>query len=256
MSIGKQGRGFFPNIKLTVSYDGADFAGWELQPGKRTIRGEIEKALQVIYKKKITARAVSRTDAGVHALDNVIFFKPPYKIPRESIVKALNALLPEDLRALKAEEQANDKVKGKTYEYLIFNGPIMPPHLRKIAWHVKPKLNLSAMKKAARYLVGKHDFSSFCAAGGDDNDHVRIIHSLVIGNWSLVIWGKERVIRIRMAGNGFLYKMVRNMVGTLVEVGLGRREPESIKKLILAKDRRQAGKTAPGRGLCLVRINF
>jgi tRNA pseudouridine38-40 synthase len=148
--------------------------------------------------------------------------------------------------------------KSKEYEYLIYNGAIMPPNLCRIAWHVKPRLDLAAMKKAARFLVGKHDFSSFCAAGGDDKDFVRIIHQLVISHSSLVIWGSEKikVIRIRMTGNGFLYKMVRNMVGTLVEVGLGKKSISDVKKILGAKDRKLAGGTAPAQGLCLIRVDY
>jgi tRNA pseudouridine38-40 synthase len=146
--------------------------------------------------------------------------------------------------------------KAKEYEYLIYNGGVMPPHLRKIAWQVKPKLDLAAMKKAAKYLVGKHDFSSFCAAGGDDKNFVRIIHSFGIRNSAFGIWDGEKIeiIRLKVKGNGFLYKMVRNLVGTLVDVGLGRKEPAEVKAILAAKDRRQAGRTAPAQGLCLVRV--
>ncbi|MDD5594224.1 MAG: tRNA pseudouridine(38-40) synthase TruA, partial [Candidatus Margulisbacteria bacterium] len=121
-----------------------------------------------------------------------------------------------------------------------------------------PKLDLPAMKKAAKYLVGKHDFSSFCAAGGDDTNFVRIIHQLVISYSSLVIWAgdKVEVIRLRVTGSGFLYKMVRNIVGTLIEVGRGQRDEEEIKTILAAKDRRLAGKTAPAQGLCLVKVSY
>ena len=229
------------NVKLTVAYDGFGFSGYELQPGKRTIRGELEQALKRIYKTPVKLYSSSRTDAGVHALGNVISFVAPSQIDISHLPAAVNSLLPDDIRVVKAEAvkdkfNARFDAKSKTYEYLIFNGRIMPPSIRKVAWQVKPKLDLAAMKKAAKYLVGKHDFSSFCAAGSDDRDFVRKIHSLVIGNWSLVIWGGEKteVIRLRITGNGFLYKMVRNLVGTLVEVGLGQREPGEIKEILVA----------------------
>jgi tRNA pseudouridine38-40 synthase len=251
------------NLKLIIQYDGSGFSGYELQPGKRTIRGELEQAFKRIYKTSVKLYSSSRTDAGVHALGNVISFHAPLEIELSHLPAALNSLLPEDIRVIKAESVKDDfnarfDAKSKTYEYLIFNGRIMPPSIRKLAWQVKPRLKLTAMKKAAKYLVGKHDFSSFCAAGSDDKDFVREIHSLVIGNWSLVIWGgeKKEVIRIRITGDGFLYKMVRNLVGTLVEVGLGQREPGEIKEILAAKDRRQAGKTAPAHGLCLIKVVY
>ena len=148
--------------------------------------------------------------------------------------------------------------KSKEYEYLIYNGQVLPPHIRHLVWHVKPKLDLAKMKQAAKFLVGKHDFSSFCAADGDDTNFVRIIHQLGIRHSSLGIWQgfKVPVMSIRVKGNGFLYKMVRNIVGTLVEIGIGRREVSEVKKILLAKDRKLAGRCAPGQGLCLVKVNY
>ncbi|MDD5593313.1 MAG: tRNA pseudouridine(38-40) synthase TruA, partial [Candidatus Margulisbacteria bacterium] len=172
------------NLRLTLQYDGSGFSGYELQPGRRTVRGELEKALKKLYKSPLKFYSASRTDAGVHALGNVISFQPSFNIQTSRLSAAVNALLPDDIRVIKAEAvgrtfNARFNAKNKTYEYLLFNGQIMPPYLRKIAWQVKPKLDLPAMKKAAKYLVGKHDFSSFCAAGGDDTNFVRIIHQLV-----------------------------------------------------------------------------
>ena len=236
-----------PNIKLTLQYDGTDFSGYELQTRKRTIRGEIEKSIAKIFKHKIKINGVSRTDSGVHALYQVVNFKTKTSIPLNNIVKALNSILPEDIRILDAQKvkpsfNARYAAKSKEYEYLIYNGDILPPHLRRFVWQVKPKLNLQAMRKEAKKLVGKHDFSAFCAAGGDDTDFVRIIHKLVIRRLSFVIWhgAKFKMISIRVEGNGFLYKMVRNMVGKLVEVGLGK----------------TSKRCAPPQGLCLVKVNF
>ncbi len=249
-------------IKLTLAYDGSGFAGYELQPGKRTVRGELAKALKTLYGRTIAFQSSSRTDAGVHAVGLVVSFQPPFEIPPIKLPIAFNALLPDDLRVLKAEPAAKDfnarfDAKAKTYEYLIFNGQIMPPAVRQAAWQVKPRLDLAAMRKAAKYLVGRHDFSSFCAAGGDDRDHVRVIHQFVIRNSSFVIWGaKHRLLSLRVTGNGFLYKMVRNLAGTLVEVGLGRTEPEAVKAILAAQDRKRAGKTAPAHGLCLVKVKY
>ncbi|MDD5383134.1 MAG: tRNA pseudouridine(38-40) synthase TruA [Candidatus Margulisbacteria bacterium] len=248
-------------VKLILQYDGTGFSGFELQPGERTIRGECAKALKKVYKRPIKFYSASRTDAGVHALGQVISFKAPASIPLSKLPVAINSVLPEDIRVIMAEKagkgfNARFDSKAKTYEYLIFNGAITPPHLRKIAWQVKPKLDIAAMKKAAKIIVGKHDFSSFCAANSDDKNFVRIIHSFVIRNSSFIIWDgqKIKVISIIVKGNGFLYKMVRNIVGTLVEVGLGKRSPEGVKGILKAKDRTKAGRTAPAQGLCLIKV--
>jgi len=251
------------NIKLTLAYDGINFYGYELQPGKRTIRGEIEKALQKIIKQKISIVSSSRTDAGVHALYNVINFKSDQKIPIDRIPAALNSILPDDIRVLDAEEKGNSfnsrfDPKSKEYEYIIYYGDVLPPVLRGLVWHVKPKMDLSAMKKAAKYLVGKHNFSSFCASGGDDDDFVRTIYTLDVGLRTLDVWrgAKFKVLSLKVIGDGYLYKMVRNIVGTLVGVGLGKLEEKDVSQILKAKDRKLAGRTAPAKGLCLVKVSF
>jgi len=199
----------------------------------------------------------------VHALQNVINFKTAQKIPVARIPAALNSILPEDIRVLKAEEKGasfNSRfdAKSKDYEYLIYNANILPPVLRKLVWHVKPKLDLMAIRKAAKILEGKHDFSSFCASGSDDKDFVRTIYKLIIRKRNLILWEgpKLSVISFKFVGDGFLYKMVRNLVGTLVEVGLGKIGLEKLRVILAAKDRRRAGRTAPPQGLCLVKVNY
>jgi len=251
------------NIKLIFQYDGANYSGFELQPGNRTVRSELEKALLKIYGKKIGVISASRTDAGVHALSNVINFKIDSPIPTSKLPQALNFYLPEDIRILKAEDKekgfnARFDSKSKEYEYLIYNGPVLNPIFRRFVWQVKPKLDLKAMRKAAKILVGKHDFSSFCASRGDDRNFVRTIHSFVIRHSSFIIWGgsKLKVISLRVTANGYLYKMVRNMVGTLAEVGLGRILPGEIEAILMANDRKLAGRTAPAAGLCLIKVNY
>jgi tRNA pseudouridine38-40 synthase len=251
------------NIKLTLQYDGTDFCGLELQPGKRSIRGEIEKALSKLFKAKVKVISSSRTDSGVHALQNVVNFKFKNSIPVSRIPSAMNSILPEDIRILKAEAKAKDfnsryAAKSKEYEYLIYNGKILSPAHRKFVWHVKPKLDLTAMRKAAKILVGKYDFSSFCASRSDDKDFVKKIYKLSIHKRKISIWGGEKleVISFQIKGNGFLYKMVRNMVGTLVEVGLGKRSVSDIRKILSAKNRKLAGRTAPAQGLCLLKVNY
>jgi len=250
------------NIKLTISYEGSDFSGYELQPGKKTVRAELERALHKLFKVQKTISA-SRTDSGVHALAQVVSFKLDNSIPTEKIASALNTSLPPGIRILKAEEKpvgfhARYDAKNKEYEYLIFNGEIMPPQYANLAWHVRPKLDLEAMKQAAKAFKGKHDFKSFCAARSDDKDFVRIMYSVSLRKRKIKIWTGDEVslLSFRIKGNGFLYKMVRNIVGTLVEVGLGRIEPSEVKKIIKAQDRKAAGRTAPAHGLCLLKVNY
>jgi len=199
----------------------------------------------------------------VHALGNVLSFTPPFAIPINKLADALNCSLPLEIRVVKAEKagqkfNARFDAKSKTYEYLIYNGKTLNPLFLPFVWQIKAKLNVKAMKKAAKYLVGKHDFSSFCASRSDDKNKIRIIHSFDICHFSFVIWGscKLPVIRCRVTGNGFLYKMVRNIVGTLVEVGLGKRKPEDIKQILKAKNRKAAGRTAPAQGLCLIKVDY
>jgi len=249
------------NIKLTLQYDGTNFCGFERQNNGRSIRAEIEKALQKIFENPSKIIGTSRTDAGVHACCQIINFKTNKSIPIEKIPAALNSFLPEEIRIVKAEEKDIDyisrfAVKSKEYEYLIYNGQYLNPLFKRFVWHVRPKLDITAMKKAAKYLVGKHDFSSFCAANSDDKDKVRVVKQIVIRNTKCVIWEgcKLSVVSCKFVGPGFLYKMVRNMVGTLVEVGMGKRNYTDMKLILTEKDRKKAGRTAPAHGLCLTRI--
>jgi tRNA pseudouridine38-40 synthase len=251
------------NIKLTFQYDGTDFCGYELQPNKRSVRREIERSIFGIFRKKIKVISVSRTDSGVHALCNVVNFKVKTSIPVSQIPPALNSLLPKDIRVIKAEAKDLDfnaryDVKSKEYEYLIYNGGVMPPALRQIAWHVKPNLDLKAMRKGAKALAGKHDFSSFCAARSDDKDFVKTLYKVSVLKKEITIWNGSKlpVISCKVKGNGFLYKMVRNIVGTLIEVGIGKRITSDVKKILTGRKRTLAGRTAPAHGLCLIKVNY
>ncbi|MFH1361070.1 MAG: tRNA pseudouridine(38-40) synthase TruA [bacterium] len=242
------------NIKLIVQYDGSGFSGFEIQPRQRTVRFELEKALFKLFKQRAKLISSSRTDSGVHALHSVVNFKIDSSIPTKSLAAALNGLLSEDIRVIKAEAKGQrQKAKGfharydaksKEYEYLIFNGQILPPHLRKIVWHVKPKLDLAKMKKAAKFLVGRHDFKEFCAAKSGKTNFVRTIYKISIRKKKIKIWdrGDVPVVSCVVNGDGFLYKMVRNIVGRLVEVGLGKQKP--------------ARRCAPGQGLCLLSVEY
>ena len=249
------------NIKLTLAYDGTGFSGYELQREKRTVRSEIEKAFFKLFKSHPKIINSSRTDSGVHAASQTISFTINNPIPISRIPAALNNCLPEDIRAIKAEEKrlhARFDAKNKEYEYLIFNGLILPPIYRNFVWQVRAKLDMPAMKKAARVLVGRHDFSSFCAAGSDGRNFTRVIFRLSVSKKRIRIWDGTvlPVISFKVKGDGFLHKMVRNMVGTLVEVGLGKTNLLEVRKILGGKDRRLAGRTAPARGLCLVKVNY
>ena len=249
------------NIILTIQYDGSEFSGYELQPGKKTVRGELQKALNKVFKAKIKTISASRTDSGVHALGQVVGFATENKIPVERIPRALNCVLPDAIRVISAKEKklhVRYEAKSKEYEYLIANNGGLPPFYHGVVWQVKPKLDLKAMRRAAKALKGKHNFKSFCASRSDDTDFVRTLYKVSIRQRKINTWdnGKVHLISLKFVGNGFLYKMVRNMVGTLVEVGLGKRKSSDLRKIIKAEDRRQAGRTAPPQGLCLVRVNY
>lgn len=241
-------------IKLTVAYDGTNYHGWQFQPGSLTIEGELNKNLSRLFKEEITVIGASRTDSGVHALCNVAVFDTNARIPAEKVAYALNQLLPEEIRIRKSEEVESDfhprkQAARKTYEYKILNEEFANPTERLYAHFTYVPLNVEKMQEAADYLVGKHDFQSFCAAGSTAETTVRTIYDIQIDK-------KDSMIRIRVTGNGFLYNMVRIIAGTLIEAGKGRFTPEQIKEILEAKDRTKAGPTAPARGLMLVKYQF
>jgi len=249
------------NISLILQYDGAAFCGYELQPGERTVRGQLETALRKIFSEKIKLISSSRTDSGVHALALVCNFKTKSSFPASKSPKALNGCLPKEIRVIKAKTKkfhARYDAKSKVYEYLIYNGETLPPFLKNITWHVKPRLDLALMRKAAEVLEGKHDFSSFCASGSDDKDFVRNIYKISIRRRKIEIWesSKFEVISCKFKGNGFLYKMVRNMVGTIVEAGLGRIDQADVKRILKGRERKLAGRCAPPQGLALIKVNY
>lgn len=251
------------NIKLTLEYDGADFCGFAPQIAKRSVRGEIEKALFKLYKTHIKVIGASRTDAGVHALCQSVNFAVKQNIPIDKIPTALNSCLPDDIRILSAKIvsknfNARFSAKSKEYEYLIYNGKDLPVHIRKIVWQVRRKLKFSAMRKAAKFLVGKRDFSSFATSGGSAKTFSRNLKKVEIRKSKIIIWKGSRfeVLCFKIKGDGFLYRMVRNMVGTLVDVGLGKISPQKVKEILNLKNRKFAGRCAPPQGLCLTKVNY
>ena len=242
------------NIKLIIEYDGKDFNGWQRQPTKLNIQGEIERAIQEVTKEKVELIASGRTDAGVHALGQVANFKTESNIPITKIPIALNTKLKRSIRILKAEEveesfHSRYNCKKKTYRYIINNSSNGTAIYRNLQYNVAEKLDEKAMNQAIQYFVGEHDFKAFKTSGTSSKSSIRTIYA-----------GKVKragdIVTIEITGNGFLYNMVRIIAGTLVEVGLGKTKPIQIPKIIQSKDRQKAGKTLPPQGLYLVNVVY
>ncbi len=241
-------------VRLVVAYDGTAYSGWQLQPGVRTIEGELNRCLSELLGEKIQVIGASRTDAGVHALCNIAVFDTKARIPGEKISYALNQRLPEDIRIRSSCEVPGDfhprKCESrKTYEYRILNSSFPVPTRRLYAHFTYVPLNVELMREAASYLEGEHDFKSFCSAAAVVESTVRTILDIQIRRE-----GEEIVIQV--CGNGFLYNMVRIIAGTLMEAGRGVFPPEHVKEILEARDRRYAGPTAPACGLTLIRYEF
>lgn len=243
-------------LKATISYDGTNFSGYQVQPGKRTVQLELEKVLMKMHKgKKIPVTASGRTDAKVHALGQVIHFDTDLQILPESFKKALNVQLPTDIRVLEVEEVSSDfharySVTGKRYRYIWNCEEVQSPFRRHYTVETRGvKPDVEKMMKASEYILGTHDFSCFCASNTSVVDKVRTVHLLEF-QWV----GEE--LHMTIEGNGFLYNMVRIIAGTLWEVGIGKREVENLKTVIASKDRTLAGKTAPPHGLYLEKVFY
>lgn len=239
---------------LEVAYDGTNYCGWQVQPGKATIEGELNKALSELLKQEIEVIGASRTDSGVHGLGNVAVFDAETRIPGEKFKYALNQRLPEDIRVQTSKEVAPDFHprhcdSRKTYEYRICCREVELPTERLYAHFTYRKLDLARMQQAAAYVVGEHDFKSFCSAGSQVKETTRTVYALTVEQ-------EGDLIKIRITGSGFLYNMVRIIAGTLMEIGVGAKEPEDMERIIAGCDRSLAGPTAPARGLRLVKIEY
>ena len=242
------------NIKLIIEYDGKKFGGWQKQPNKLNIQGEIEKAIEEITGEVVELNASGRTDAGVHSLGQVANFKTNSKIDIEKIPVAINSKLKQSIRVICAEEvddkfHARYSCKGKKYRYVINNSKYGSAIFRDLEYHSPIKLDIKNMQKAAKFFEGEHDFKGFKASGTSSKNSVRAIYS------AKVIEDGEKVL-IELEGNGFLYNMVRIISGTLLDVGLGKIKPEEIPEIIESKDRTRAGKTLPAQGLYLVEVYY
>lgn len=244
-------------LKATISYDGTNFAGYQVQPKQRTVQEEIEKVLTRMHKSEATIHvtASGRTDARVHALGQVLHFDTTLTIPVDRYVTALNVQLPHDIRFLEIEEVAEDfharySVHGKQYRYIWSCEKILNPFRRYYTTATNGhKPDIDRMKEAAQYIIGTHDFSCFCAANTGVKDKVRTVEALDF-EWH----GEELHMIIR--GNGFLYNMVRIIAGTLWEVGISKREPAEIERIVASMNRKTAGKTAAPQGLYLEKVQY
>jgi tRNA pseudouridine38-40 synthase len=242
------------NIKLTVEYDGSDYHGWQIQPERRTIQGELVKAISELIGWKVRVCGASRTDAGVSAVGQIALIQIDSPIPTENLAKAINDRLPRDIAVREAVEipigfDIIGAVKSKLYRYTIYTGKTPPVLQIKHCWHVPTKLDIAKMAEAAKMLVGTMDFKSFATADDKRENKVRTIFRCDVTT-------KDDWIYIDVEGDSFLYNMVRNIVGTLVEIGIGRWKPENMSEILQAKDRRAAGPMAPAAGLCLMRIEY
>ncbi len=242
------------NIKLTVQYDGSRYHGWQTQPGKRTIQGALVEAISNLVGVRTYVHGASRTDAGVSALGQVVLFEIDSPIPTENFPKAINGRLPRDIVVTSAEEvpwgfDLMSGVKSKLYRYTIYTGRHRPVLRLNQCWHIPKKLEVEAMNQAAQLLVGTKDFKSFASAADRREDSVRTI-------FRCNVTAEDKWMYVDVEGDGFLYNMVRNIVGTLVEVGRGRWKPEKINEILEAKDRTAAGPLAPAQGLCLMWIKY
>lgn len=249
------------NIRLTIAYDGTNFHGWQLQPDKPTIQGEIERHLGTIHNQPITLHGAGRTDAGVHAAGMVANFLSDRDITCEALCKSLNSMLVPSIRILAVDSVAHSfharfSASRKTYRYTFFNGKILMPSERLYAVHIKAPLDIDAMNTCLRSLIGTHDFASFETAGSRDprvyspRGSIRTIFDCPITH------DGNQFYSIRLTGDGFLRHMVRNIAGTLFEVGSSRRSIADFKAAVAAKDRSAAGPTAPAHGLTLEEIYY
>jgi tRNA pseudouridine38-40 synthase len=248
------------NLKLTLAYDGHDFAGWQVQPGRPTIQGTLVSVFEQLTGEKVLPQGSGRTDAGVHALAQVASVSIESPIPAQNLVRAMNDALPRSIRVLRVEEMpaefhARKSALAKTYEYRIFRGDICPPFLARYVYHHPYPLDETRMMEAAKLVEGEHDFTSFAAVDpekrheGDEPNNVRTIFR---SQWKRE--GDE--LRYNVRGNGFLHHMVRNLVGTFVMAGKGNLKIEDVRRILELRDRSAAAATAPASGLFLVSVEY
>jgi tRNA pseudouridine38-40 synthase len=254
-----------PVVKLTLEYDGTRYVGWQVQPNGPSVQAEVERALEALHKAPRRVTAAGRTDAGVHALGQVVSFPEDRPLPLSAYVKGMNALLPEDVavRAASIEPDGFDarrSARGKRYRYAIESLETRAPLTRLRAWQLFGRLDVAAMRAAARHLVGRHDFAAFQASDCASDHAVREVRRLDVvgepGGPSSGASAREGRVEVVVEATAFVKHMVRNLVGTLVEVGQGKRDAASIPALLAAADRTKAGRTAPPHGLFLDEVFY
>ncbi len=243
------------NFKMTVEYDGSAYCGWQRQENGTSIQQLLEEAIKLITGQKVAVIGSGRTDAGVHALNQVGSFRCSTELPVNKIFMGMNSVLPPDIVVKELEEVADEfhalrDVKSKVYVYKICNQRLRPALGRNYFWHIRFPLDIGRMRKASKYLIGTHDFSCFCATGTHVKDRVRTITDIEIKKCD------DGIIEIMVEAQGFLKYMVRNIIGTLVEVGRDKRKPEEMKVVIESRDRTIAGVTAPACGLFLKEVKY
>jgi len=248
------------NLKVILTYDGAEFSGWQVQPDAPTVQGTLASAIGRVTGEKVLPQGSGRTDRGVHALAQVVTFVTESSVPTENFVKALNDILPPSVRVLEVTEaqpefHARHSARAKTYRYRIYREAICPPFLARYVWHYPYPLGEVAMDRAAARVVGEHDFTSFAAVDperGDDQEPKPNVRRIFSSAWERI--GEEFIYTVR--GSGFLHHMVRNLVGTFILVGRGTLEGEDVTRILEARSRSAAGATAPASGLYLVDVEY
>ena len=248
------------NLRLVLSYDGSEFAGWQVQPDAPSVQGTLASAIGRITGEKVLPQGSGRTDAGVHALAQVVTFVTESSVPTGNFVKALNDILPASVRVLGVEEAAEDfharhSARGKTYRYRIYREAICPPFLAKYVWHYPFPLSEPAMAEAAGEIEGEHDFTSFAAVDperGREGVPVSNVRRIFSSAWQRQ--GDELIYTVK--GSGFLHHMVRNLVGTFILVGKGTLQSADLTRILEARSRAAAGATAPASGLYLVHVDY
>jgi tRNA pseudouridine38-40 synthase len=248
------------NFKITIAYDGTDFCGWQVQPNHASIQGTLADAIERITTQRVLPQGSGRTDAGVHALAQVASFALESVIPAQNLLVALNHILPASIRInsvaeVSADFHARHSATAKTYEYRIFRQSICPPFLARYAYHHPFPLDEAAMMRAAEFVIGKHDFSSFAAVDperGKEEEEVENVRTIYSSEWQL----DRDLLVYRVRGDGFLHHMVRNLVGTFLVVGKGSLASDSIPRILNARRRSEAGPTAPPSGLFLVSVEY
>ncbi len=242
------------NIKLTIAYDGTNYSGWQRQSNARTVQGEIEKKLRAITKQEIQIHGSGRTDAGVHALNQIASFKSDLSIPVNKLAFVLNNALPSDIVIKEVEEMDMDfharySANGKKYVYKIYNGAIRNPMYANYSYFVNRDIDINKMIEASKYFIGEHDFKGFMSSGSNVKNTVRTIYNINV-------WEKDEFIILEYKGNGFLYNMVRIITGSLLDVAFGKVMMKNLGYIIESKDRKNARHKAPPQGLYLAEVYY